>query len=112
MNASANNPNGLFPDDFGIVSALVNDALAKGYSLSVHDGEAWSLKRSTDKAAVIGAIGTTDMDTVRLRKPCGTVAGNVVLVYGNRDWTTIADYTDTPEIEAMAEAAERAGGAP
>ena len=72
MDARAN-PNGLPSDDFAIVSALLDAALAKGYSVSVHDGETWPVKRSTDRAALMDAIGTTDMDTLRIRKPCGAV---------------------------------------
>lgn len=109
MDARAN-PNGLPSDDFAIVSALLDAALAKGYSVSVHDGEAWPVKRSTDRAALMDAIGTTDMDTLRIRKPCGAVVGSLVLVYGNGDWSTIADGTVSPEIEALTVAAERAAG--
>ncbi|MGV7193562.1 hypothetical protein [Xanthomonas axonopodis] len=112
MIARASNPNGLPVDDFALVSALVDAALAKGYSVSVHDGEEWTVRRSTDRDALIDALGTTDEDSVRFYDN-GSPVGTVWMVYGNRDWSTIADSTVSPEIEALTNAAElAAGGAP
>ena len=104
------NPNSLPADDFALVSALVDAALAKGYSVSIYDGEAWTVKRSTDRAELMAAIGTTDMDTLRIRKACGAAVGSVLTVYGNGDWSTIADSSVSPEIEALTDAAEQAAG--
>ena len=104
------NPNNLPADDFALVAALVDAALAKGYSVSIYDGEAWTVKRSTDRAELMAAIGTTDMDTLRIRNACGAAVGSVLTVYGNGDWSTIADSSVSPEIEALTDAAERAAG--
>jgi hypothetical protein len=66
-----------------IARKIVNAAIASGYSLSVHDGEEWTLHKSQDVQAVLEALATTGIDTVRFRSPEGVRVGELVLVWGN-----------------------------
>lgn len=102
------NPNGLPRDDAAAVGALIRAALASGCRLSVHDGEEWTLRSSTDAGALQAALGTTDGDTVRVLDGAGNALGFLELVYGNRDGTTVADHTVGAIVGAIADAASRA----
>jgi hypothetical protein len=85
------------------VRKLVAEAIAKGYHLSVNDGEEWTVKLSTDAKEVIAALASTDMDTLRVRGAEYTddegrrrreLVGDFLLVWGLDDDETIADHTD------------------
>lgn len=79
---------------------LVRNAIAKGYLVSVHDGEEWACKRSTDLATIMDALGNTDEDTIQLRCTDGTKVGSIYLVWGNAEDGSelVADYTDNDAI--------------
>lgn len=108
--------------DLEVIGAFVDDALALGHTLSVHDGEAWALALSTDRAAIIAALGSTDADTVRIRRDGGTrekdgmtlkaageIIGSVSLVYGNEPGVVISDHTATPEMDSILARANKIG---
>jgi hypothetical protein len=90
-----------------IIERLVSDVLAAGYVVSVFDGEATALKRSDDLSEIMGALASTDMDTLIVSEsPLGVWLGNVDLVYGNDPWEVIADHTDTPLMRDLLAGAE------
>jgi hypothetical protein len=82
-----------------IARKIVKDALANGWTVSVYDGEEWTVKRSADSRAILDALCTTDSDVLRLRDASGEPVGNIWLVWGN-DEDVISDHTDS---EAMAD---------
>jgi hypothetical protein len=65
-----------------IIKRLVNDALAAGYLISVHDGEEVTVKRSSDKAAILAAMATTEADNLIFHNEADRI-GSVHLIYGN-----------------------------
>lgn len=83
---------------------LVELILARGHRISVHDGEAWAIKRSDDQDKILDAMGNTDSDTLRITRVghC-TGEGNIFLVWGNATDGSdlISDYTVAPEVEAI-----------
>lgn len=87
-----------------IIATLVESAIAKGYNLSVCDGEAWPLKRSTSVADVMAALFSTDEETIAIRIDRELV-GFVALIYGNDGYDVIADHTDTEEMRIVIDAA-------
>lgn len=95
--------------DLDVISAFVDDALKLGHLLSVNDGEEFTVKRSTDRAAILGALGTTDADTVVIRRADGERIGSVMLVYGNEPGVVICDHTDSPEMESILANASKIG---
>lgn len=80
------------PAERRIATALVDALLAQGWSLSVEDGEEWTVKRSRDRAEVLDALATTDLDRLRARDELGAVVGTVLLIWGNGSHL-ISDYT-------------------
>ena len=91
-----------------IAERLVTDAIAQGYQVSVNDGEAWVVKRSTDSKAIMAALFSTDEDYIRIRKEGeeGSV-GTFTLIYGNDGWDVIADWSYSAETEAQMEQTQR-----
>lgn len=89
-----------------IALRLVRAALAAGYSISVRDGYEGDgeivLARSTDEAAVMGALQSSDGDMLYLRhaeRPQRLV-GWVTLIWGN-DEDVISDYSDNEATAAL-----------
>lgn len=67
-----------------IVRELVTRALAEGWTISVSDGEEWTVKRSINVEEIIEATRSTDMDTLLLHRTEDKLCiGCVDLVYGN-----------------------------
>jgi hypothetical protein len=75
-----------------IVDALVKAALAKGYSLSVFDGEEDS-KLSDDYSNIHNALYRTDEDHLNVYNSHLRHLATFRLIYGNDGWDVIADYS-------------------
>lgn len=93
-----------------IAERLVTDAIAiaQGYQVSVNDGEAWVVKRSTDSKAIMAALFSTDEDYIRIRKDGEeSSVGTFTLVYGNDGWDVIADWSYLVETEAAMQRIQR-----
>lgn len=84
-----------------IAAKLLDLGLAKGYSVSVYDGEEWTLNKSKDRAAIIEAMATTDDDRLAFFDgESGLRIGWVWLIYGNEE-DLISDYTDSETMDAL-----------
>ncbi len=80
-----------------IVKKTIDDLLAAGFELAVHDGEEWH-ERTTDRAKLIDAIMNTDEDRLFVYRADGPKGrrdwfGWVFFVYGNDGWDVMSDYT-------------------
>jgi len=84
-----------------IVRKLIDIVLAKGYNISVNDGEEWVLKQSRYKTTICNAMMTTDEDVWQVRTTSGDLAGKVWFVYGNDGYDVVADYTAIPAMEEI-----------
>jgi hypothetical protein len=76
-----------------IVTRVVTDLLAAGCALSVHDGEAFTVRRSRDPDAVLSGMFGADEDLLFVRDATGRKLGFVHFIYGNDGDDVIADYT-------------------
>lgn len=86
-----------------IVQAAIKQLLAAGFSLDVNDGEETTLKHSTDAAAIVAAMFTTDEDYLFVNEPGagspaaalkgGSRIGWVRFIYGNDGYDVMSDYT-------------------
>lgn len=79
------------------VLKLVRNILSRGYSISVNDGEDWTLTRNRHENQIMAALGTTEMDTIVFRDEFDDkIMGRFVLIYGNDPDgnEVIADHTD------------------
>lgn len=75
-----------------IVNRILETALAEGFSVSVYDGEEWTLHNSTDGNVIREALASTDMDVIRIRDSVHDFIGDIHLVWGN-DEDVISDTT-------------------
>lgn len=85
-----------------IVDKVLKRAFAKGYLVSVYDGEEWPIKQSADYEAITKEIAATDMTILKFRSAKnGDEVGRILLIHGNHE-DVISDCTDN---EAMLELA-------
>jgi hypothetical protein len=75
-----------------VVKLFCETMIAAQFSISLYDGEEWTVKRSTDVNKIMEAIQTTDMDNLRVRAPCGEHMGDCLFIYGNSASEVINDY--------------------
>ncbi len=73
--------------------ALVNACIDRGFSVSVFDGEEWTVKRSTDRERILMALFSTDQDLLKIHDAAGQSAGWFELVYGNDGHDVVSDFT-------------------
>ena len=83
--------------DKRVLQRLVSEALALGHKVSVHDGEEFAVKRSTDFKEIIKGCASTGEDTIIIRDQNNEKLGSFYLIYdnGNEDdaMVLIADYS-------------------
>ncbi|MEY9235383.1 hypothetical protein ABIF78_007706 [Bradyrhizobium japonicum] len=77
---------------------IIDRALAKGYLISVNDGEEWTVKKSSKRREIMDALQSTDSDTLMVRQADGAKVGVIYLVWGNSPDEIVCDHTDKPEI--------------
>jgi len=76
-----------------IVTQIITDALAKGYTLGVNDGEEITLERCNDPETILKALFTTDDDWLLVYAADGKRIGWVRLIYGNDGYDVVNDHT-------------------
>ena len=89
--------------DTQIVSTIIDRALARNYTISVFDGEACALGLASDKSDILGALETTDEDTLVIRNTERHRIGSIYLVHGNEDGVIVSDYSDNAQIRELVE---------
>lgn len=85
------------------VFALVDRIIKAGFMISVNDGGAFPIKRSTDAKAIKAALFSVDEEHLIVRHADGKLAGTIMLVYGNSPEEVVSDHTDTATIRALVE---------
>lgn len=82
---------------------LITECLNRGYTVSVSDGEEWTVKRSREFDAIYSALATTGSDVLRVRDAAGNSAGSFVLIWGNDPAGSelIADYSANDVCESI-----------
>lgn len=83
-----------------IVRKVVKNAISLGYTVSLYDGEEWTVRRAANAVEVMSAVQSTDEDTLAFYKD-GKSVGSVYLVYGNSASEVIADYSDNLHTKAI-----------
>ena len=85
------------------VRKLVANILSRGHYISVNDGGEWTLKHSRKASQILGALGTTGHDHIRIEDDAARGLGVVMLVYGNdpSGEEVISDHTDNPLCNAI-----------
>jgi hypothetical protein len=80
---------------------LVGNALAQDWTISVNDGEAWAIRKSRDRAEILGALATTGEDTLLFRDSEGEKLGTMYLVYQGGDSPGDEVVNDHSDNESM-----------
>lgn len=94
-----------FPKDSAPVRRLVRHLIAQGCTLSIWDGEMWSVKRSASFAELIAELGQCEFQQLRARAQDGEILGSFVLVYNN-DGFPISDYSGNDFAESAYKVAQ------
>lgn len=77
--------------DNAVVRKAIKTLLGQGYTLSVHDGGEWAVKRSTSAKTIFDAVRSVDEATMRVHR--GDLKdGYIIFVFGNDGWDAINDY--------------------
>lgn len=84
-----------------IVTKLIEDAIAAGYTVGVHNGYRVVIKESTDRAAILEEMFSVDSEHLLFYNKDGKRIGSVFLVYGNDGWDVIADNSANDATEAI-----------
>ena len=75
------------------INKLVKAALVGGNTLSLFDGEEWTVKRTTTAKSFKTEMASTDSDTILVRNSEGKQLGQFFIIF-NDDGYPICDYTD------------------
>jgi hypothetical protein len=84
-----------------IVKKICDDAIAKGYLVSLHDGECFVVKRTRDVTKIMENMMATDEEQLWIRSATGEYLGHVFLVYGNSGWDVINNHSDNAAINDL-----------
>lgn len=85
------------------ITRLLAAAFRNRYTISVNDGEEWTVKNSRSSDEICAALATTGEDILLIRNRTGMSLGRIYLVWGNAEdgAELIADYNDEPEINRL-----------
>ena len=89
--------------EMAIAGSVVDALMAAGYTIGVNDGEELTVRRSTDRAEIMGALATTEEDyVIAYDAHTGKRFGWVWLIWGNGE-DLITDHTVnlTPIIDPL-----------
>jgi hypothetical protein len=84
-----------------ISTAIITACLKRKFNISVSDGEDWPIKSSSNKAAILATLFSTDEDIIVIRTKDGTKAGWFQLIYGNDGHDVVSDYSVTNACEEI-----------
>lgn len=82
---------------------LIRYAKAQGCVISVNDGGAWAVKKSTNEKEILEAVNSVDEATLLIRKG-DHVCGRADIVNGLDNDELVADHTDNAWFQAWSEA--------
>lgn len=88
-----------------VARRLITEIMARGYAVSVYDGEETTVKRSRKFSEILAAMGTTGSDVILARDKAGECVARFLLVYGNAEDGSelIADHSDNDIAEGIYE---------
>jgi hypothetical protein len=78
---------------------LIKYALAKGYNISVHDGEEWAVTVSTAYEEIKGAIDSVEQSEIIIENWNGERRGWALIIDQGTPSETVSDYTCTAFME-------------
>jgi hypothetical protein len=91
-------------DEATTVRRLIGHALAQDWTVSVNDGEEWTVKKANDPAEILAALATTGEDSLRFRDSEGNAVGTMYLIYQGGDSPgdeVVNDHTDNESMNYL-----------
>ena len=102
-----------------LATLIVKEARAHGWTVSVHDGEEYTLEKADDEESILDEMFSTDEDALHFFDPTrrNRSMGWIQLIYGNEGHDVVHDYSGNLDafmkpIEAEANRIEREGLVP
>lgn len=83
-----------------ITRALINGAIQRGWTVSAHDGDAWTVKNATAVATVTNQLATTGSDRLHFTNADQVGVGQIILIWGN-DEDVISDHSDNAAMRSL-----------
>ena len=88
-----------------IIQRVINDLLARGLSISVHDGEEYDIMECSSRLLIRCSVGQTDESTFSVRDAeTRKSVGWIRFIHGN-DCDVISDYSDNALMNEVCDAA-------
>jgi hypothetical protein len=86
-----------------VARKLVRNLLSRGLSVSVNDGEEWTVVRSRKEHEILGALATTELDELIAAGDAGERKGWFQLIWGNEPSgeCLIADHSSNQLCETV-----------
>lgn len=89
------------PQERDIIDRVLRKVLADEFLVSVYDGEAHAIRRSSDYEAITSHIAGTDVTSINLFVIGSSICvGSMIFIHGN-DEDVIHDHTDKPYFEEL-----------
>lgn len=97
--------------ELAVISKLIVAAKAKGFTLSVFDGEEFAVKRSQDEKLILEAVESVDESSILVRDKDGVKLGSILIILGNAadGSEVIADNSDNDVLNDLCDAAYEGG---
>lgn len=93
-------PEWIRPTERDIIDRVVRKVLSDGFLVSVFDGQAHAIRRSSDYEAITSNIAQTDVTSLNVFDHERTLVGSMIFIHGN-DEDVIHDHTDKPYFEEL-----------
>jgi hypothetical protein len=81
-------------NEIAALERIVNGAIARGYYVSVNDGDAWPVKMSQYCEEIVSAADSVDEALLVFRNADKVRVGSALVVWGNGPEELIADCSD------------------
>lgn len=78
-----------------IITCIVQEAIKKGFLLTIYDGDAHPIKGSNDEAAIMKELFACDEEWIILHDQDKQWVGSMLFIYGNDGYDVVADYSWT-----------------
>lgn len=100
-------PNYLPKHDRECAARFISECMRRNYAISVYDGMEWTVEGSRDPAVIAPAMGSTDMDRIRVVDELNERVGTFIFIWGNSEGETIADSTTGAAADELYEYANK-----
>jgi len=81
-----------------IANKIIGVMLDSGYTITIDNGNDITIRQSSNKEDILAGMFLTDEDKILVSHKDGNSRGYIWLVYGNRGWDVIHNYSNSLEV--------------